>query len=530
MTRSAPKVLPLFARNALVSAACTLVLAGCAMAQDLSRELSVILNKARLGSAEVAVSVRDVESGRELAVSNGDRKMTPASNLKLLTSGAAVAVLGGDYEFRTEIRRHGNRLIVKGAGDPAFADPVLLEQMRVSLDTFVGRLVESITKVGMTRLDEIVVDDRVFDRDYVHPDWPREQLDKSYCAEISGLNFHANVLRIFASPASRDQELANITTEPSGAGIEINRRAKTVRGAGRSTAIGAVREPNENSFTINGTVSAALEVPAETTLHEPSLVFARMLAQKLAEAGVRPAAGDALATSHAISRADAAPCRLVGADEDLGAPDAVLAVVRTPLSVVLERCNRDSENFYAESLCKLIGNVATGQPGTWTSGTGVVRVQLRDRLGPEAASTVFLSDGSGMSRANKITASLMTGWLAALARDSAVANTFITSIPEAKVAGTMRRRFRDKTLTNEVRGKSGYINGVRTLSGYVTDPDSGRRVAYSVLVNDIPGNVTRAAVESVHEDVVLMADRWLSKQVEEPADRLGGGESKTRRK
>lgn len=516
MIRTAPKVFTSFRGRALASLVCSVAVAGCAMAQDLSRDLTVILNKARLGSAEVAVSVRDVESGRELAVYHGDQKMTPASNLKLFTSGAAVAVLGADFEYRTEIRRHGDRLVIKGAGDPAFADPVLLEQMRVSLDTFVSRLAESITKVGMSKVDEIVVDDRVFDREYIHPDWPREQLDKSYCAEVCGLNFHANVLRIFASPAARDQELANITTEPSGAGIEIKRRAKTVRGPGRSTAIGAVRDGNENSFTINGTVSAPLEVPAETTMHEASLVFARMLAQKLAESGV--------------GAATAATCRLAGVQEDLGTPDAVLAVVRTPLSVVLERCNRDSENFYAESLCKLIGNVATGQPGTWTSGTSVVRMQLRDRIGPEAASSVFLSDGSGMSRANKITASLMTSWLSSLAHDTAVANAFISSIPEAKVAGTMRRRFRDKTLTNEVRGKSGYINGVRTLSGYVSDPESGRRVAYSVLVNDIPSNVTRAAVESVHEDVVLMADRWLAKQLEESSDRLGGGESKARRK
>src|SRR5690606_28843848 len=167
-----------------------------ARGQELDRELTVLLGRAGLGNAGVGVSIVDVATGRELASHRADERMIPASNLKLLTSGAAVAVLGPTYEFRTQIERHGDKLVIRGAGDPAFADPVLLEQMGVTLDAFMDRLVESVTRVGMTRCDEIIVDDRVFDRTYIHPDWPRDQLDKGYCAEVSGLNFHANVLRI----------------------------------------------------------------------------------------------------------------------------------------------------------------------------------------------------------------------------------------------------------------------------------------------------------------------------------------------
>jgi D-alanyl-D-alanine carboxypeptidase/D-alanyl-D-alanine-endopeptidase (penicillin-binding protein 4) len=134
-----------------------------------------------------------------------------------------------------------------------------------------------------------------------------------------------------------------------------------------------------------------------------------------------------------------------------------------------------------------------------------------------------------MSRTNKITASLMAGWLAKLGQDPVAGPAFISSLPTAGVDGTMRRRFNGRSLANEVRGKSGYINGVRTLSGYVSDTDSGRRVAYSVLVNDIPGQVTRSTVEALHEDVVQMVDRWLAKQSEGVNDRLGGGESRPRK-
>jgi D-alanyl-D-alanine carboxypeptidase/D-alanyl-D-alanine-endopeptidase (penicillin-binding protein 4) len=152
-------------------------------------------------------------------------------------------------------------------------------------------------------------------------------------------------------------------------------------------------------------------------------------------------------------------------------------------------------------------------------------MQVRDRLGPNAAATLVLADGSGMSRANKVSASVLASWLAAVARDPVVAGPFINSLPVARTEGTMRRRFLDKSPRNEVRGKSGLLNGVRTLSGYVTDPESQRRVVYSVLVNDIPGNVSGASVKDFHEDIVMVVDRWLTRQVERGVpERLGGGE------
>lgn len=501
-----------------------------ASAQDLAKEVTGIVNRARLGSASVGVSIIDVQSGRELAAHRANERLIPASNLKLLTSAAAVAVLGADYEFRTQIERYGDRLVIRGSGDPAFADPVLLEEMRTNLDAFIDRLVESVTKTGITRCDEIIVDDRVFDRAYIHPDWPKDQLDKGYCAEVSGLNFHANVLRIFASPSARESELAVLTTEPSGGGIEIKCRAKTVRGANRNTAIGAIRAGDQNVFTISGTVNAPLRDPAETTLHEPSLVFARIFAERLARAGVSSGAAGADPLTTQTRHGAAAPCRLANTEESFGDMTALLAVVRTPLKVVLERCNQDSENFYAESLLKLLGKVGTGQPGTWANGTSVVRLQVRDRLGPDAVASMFLSDGSGMSRANKVTASILARWLANVANDRQVAPAFIDSIPRARAEGTMRRRFLDKSPINEVCGKSGLLNGVRSLSGYVTDTTTQRRVAYSIIVNDIPADVTAARVKTFHEDIVMVVDRWLAKQAgDDVQERLGGGESRRKK-
>jgi D-alanyl-D-alanine carboxypeptidase/D-alanyl-D-alanine-endopeptidase (penicillin-binding protein 4) len=154
----------------------------------------------------------------------------------------------------------------------------------------------------------------------------------------------------------------------------------------------------------------------------------------------------------------------------------------------------------------------TNQPGSWANGAAVIRMQLRERIGPEAAASVTVSDGSGLSRDNIITPSVMTSWLAALSRDSRIAPAFIASVPLAKEEGNMVKRFRGRKLLNEVRCKSGYINGVRTLSGYVIHPGTGRLVAFSILVNDIPPSVPGSRVKEFHEDIVVEIDQWLAAQ------------------
>ncbi len=490
-------------------------------AQDLNKDVTAAIAKAHLGASTVGISIIDVQTGAALAAINQDERFSPASNMKLLTTGTALAMLGPDYEFRTRLQRHGARIVIEGAADPAFADHVLLAEMHTGLNAFVERLAKAVVDSGMTTVSEVIVDDRVLDRDYIHPEWPRDQLDSWYCAEVSGLNFHANVLCAFASPGAREGDAAIIRTEPAGSAVEIVTRAKTVHAG--NTSFWAAREALENKFTIFGTVRAAPVEPIEVTMHEPSVVFARLLADRLAQLGLGPLARARAASDPPGEPTAPAPCRLAATDEELGTPDESLAVVRTPISVILRRCNVDSHNLYAESLIKLLGHVSTGQPGTWSGGGAVVRMQVRQLLGPEAAATIFITDGSGLSRSNKVTPAVLARWLAAISQDERFGAAFVQSLPRAKLDGTMAKRFESKTLLNEVRGKSGLINGVRCLSGYVTNRESGHRLAYSILVNDIPAGVPGPRVKEFHEDVVEIADKWLARRCKVQEKEAVGG-------
>src|SRR5690606_18838166 len=149
-------------------------------------------------------------------------------------------------------------------------------------------------------------------------------------------------------------------------------RLVTVTGKG-TTGVGADRAPGTNQITVHGTVKQALVEPIEVTVHEGSLVFARLLGERLKELGAMQTEGGA-----------AVKVRLAGSDENLP-PGRTVATVRTPLATVLERCNTDSHNLYAEALFKRAGNAVTGQPGSWLNGAAVVRMQIQDRLGGSEA-------------------------------------------------------------------------------------------------------------------------------------------------
>lgn len=478
--------------------------------ERLRRQIMDAIAGARLGTATVGISVRDCASRDEIIAVQPDsaekRQFIPASNLKLVTSGVAILALGKDHEFKTSLVLQGNRLVIRGTGDPAMGDPVLLEALGVSSEQFIDTLVNSVLAAGATRVDEIIIDDRVFDRELVHPEWPADQLGRAYCAPVSGLNFHANVLNLYATPAGRVGDPPVIRTDPSANWLEIDKRNARTVGEG-NTQIWIQHGASPTRFILHGSVRAAIKEPVQVTFKDPALIFGRLLAEGLASrrVGARPGAD---------GRPQAALVRFAEPNENLTVPanlERVAAVVRTPLEVVLERCNVDSDNLYAECLLKAAANKLTGQPGSWRNGTAAARMMIKDRLGPEAAASIVMSDGSGLSRGNRLTVGLMTRWLAEVAEDPATGGMFVESIAKAGEEGTLKSRFKKARLATEVRAKSGYIRQVRTLSGYLTEPLSGRRIAFSVMVNDVPSGADQRA-KDLHERVVELLDTWLHDQ------------------
>lgn len=473
--------------------------ASLSLAQNLNPEIRALIDRFGLTGAKVGVSVMDADSGEVLGAINADTQLIPASNMKLLTSGTAVAVLGSKFTFNTELVRAGDTLVVVGSGDPALGDPLLLKEMGIGVEDLFRTWIDAVTKSGDGPIKSIVVDDRVFDRNLAHPTWPADQLNRWYCAQVSGLNFHTNVISVFASPG-RPGEAPRVSVEPRADWLDLQNKAKTAA-TGSNTLWGS-RAVGSNSMTLHGAVRWTLPEPLEITVHEPARFFGRVLADRLETAG--------------FGRIDV---RLPEPLELLPAGQTV-AVVRTPLDVVLRRTNVNSHNLYAEALLKRVGREVTGQSGSWENGAAVVRMATLQRLGPERASQIVIADGSGMSRDNLVTAECLARWLVTFHRDPKAGPAFIESLPIAQEQGSLKARFAGRDLHAEIRAKTGYIRAVSALSGYVTETSSGRRLVFSVIVNDFPSKTPLKSVKDFQEAVALLTHDALLRRVGAPE--LGG--------
>src|SRR5690606_32993127 len=148
---------------------------------DLTGQTRGIIDGAGLRDTEVGIYIYDLDSQSVLASINPDQLLMPASNMKVFTTAAALNTLGPDFVFRTELQMlpAGSiagttlpHLLVKGAGDPAFGDPDLLAKHGLDIEKLLDTWVQAVKATGVTHFDQLIVDDRVFDQDFVHDSWP----------------------------------------------------------------------------------------------------------------------------------------------------------------------------------------------------------------------------------------------------------------------------------------------------------------------------------------------------------------------
>lgn len=515
----------------LCAAVVLLCASATALAQELNGRVETIISNAKIGKGTVGISVLDLHSGRTLVDIDSATGYIPASNMKVLTSGAALRILGSDFIFRTELivanTPTGAQLILRGSGDPALADPTVLDRMepRMNIQSLLAAMAGSVKKAGIEHVSQIIVDDRVFDRDYIHATWPRDQLDRWYCAPVAGVNFNTNVISFFPAPGAQGVgSPPGFSMEPDAWWLEVENRAQTTDQG--NNQVWFSRAPDANRFTMFGQVRLTSRVPIRITTHEVPTFVGELLATEIARAGVgvgtvKAASGENRQLSRSELQSVLGSVRLAGPDEKFDG--RTVAVITTHIRDILDRCNSDSQNLYAESLLKRIGHEVTGEPGSWSNGASVARMVITELLGPEHAPTTVIADGSGLSRDNRIAPRTLAALLGRLHSGFDFSDLFIESMATPG-DGTLRRRFGSASLRNTLHAKSGSINGVRCLSGYLTDPTTGRRVAFSIMVNDLrEGEFTSNALK-LHEDVVVVLDRWLASQ--RPVEARGRTESR----
>lgn len=470
----------------------------------LKRRIQRAMNEVDFGKGVVAVSVRACDDGsgpgRELVAIEADRSMVPASNLKVVTTGAALHELGPDFQFETRVIRVGNDYVLLGDGDPALGDPAFFDLLRfrdrngerreLDEEALLGFWVDAIVRDHRKQTGgesaplspiNLVIDDSIFESKGWHDGWnPNDRL-KRYAAEVGGLNFHRNTFH-FRPNASGGGTPDWSDMRPAAPWILAGSRNRSTRvGKDGKPSAWISRTPTSNKLTFRGGVKGRFseqQAPLELTIHDPGLMLGKLLANRIEQAGLEVAE---------IRR---------GTVENSEQAPTVGPVIRSPIDRIVERCNEQSQNLYAEALLKRAVHERRGTPGRWADADSAIQEIARERLGPESARLVEglkIEDGSGLSRDNRVTASFLTAWLDSFDDDPELRDLFLESLSAGGDPddGTLGRRFRDFPAGCRVDGKSGYISGVSTLSGFVTGPD-GRRWTFSVLCNGVAANVRGA--------------------------------------
>ena len=310
---------------------------------------------------------------------------------------------------------------------------------------------------------------------------------------MSGLNFHENLMSVVPTPASKKGSAPSIAVFPRFRGLDTTNRAKT----GDSDVFDIRRRSGTNRFSFNGTVRRKPRAPYRITVHDPPMFFAAYFRDELQRAGVT-----------------VGPAVRVADDDTTAAVGVPLYTVRTTLAGVLDRTNQDSQNMFAEALFKRLGHQLTGEPGSFAQGAAAVRTFMRDRLSRHTGlAGVVVSDGSGMSRDNRVTARVMVALLTEMHDDPALGPVFVASLAHGGYSGSLRSR-RDKlrTLTGDVYAKSGYLGKsadyASTLSGYLVAPD-GRAWAFSFLFNGFRPPLSNSTIKQAQNDMLASLDAAL---------------------
>ncbi|MEM7624997.1 MAG: D-alanyl-D-alanine carboxypeptidase/D-alanyl-D-alanine-endopeptidase [Planctomycetota bacterium] len=514
-----------FRPRCLASAAavwvCLWAVAGSATA-GLQNDVQQILTGASIGDTRASVLVVDLRTGRTLVDVEADAPMVPASNMKLLTTAAALTRLGPDFKFSTRLlllpkptaetasgpppggksgadsratSGGGGRppsLLVRGTGDPAFGDPGLLASAGLYLDDLIDLWVTAVKDTGQTRFETLFIDDRVFDRVFVHPSWPKGQLHRYSYAQVAGVNFYENLLAVLPVPAENFGQAPTVQVEPYFSNLRTTNRATT----GDADLFDIQRNPGGNRFIFTGSVRNRRSQPFRATVHDPPMFFAAFFQYKLKQAGIRVGR---------VARVD---------PQARGLPDgaAVLHEINTTLAGVLDRTNADSQNLFAEALFKRMGHDLTGAPGSFQNGASAIRLFLRDRLADHVGlSAVRVTDGSGLSPDNRLSAAVIVSLLRRMHADATLGPIYAASLSHAGHTGTLRLRLRD--LSSEVYGKSGYLGAsadyASALSGYLVRPD-GRTYAFSLVFNQFRPPVSHDRIKQVQDQILQAIDASIA--------------------
>jgi D-alanyl-D-alanine carboxypeptidase/D-alanyl-D-alanine-endopeptidase (penicillin-binding protein 4) len=488
--------------------------------RHLAAEIDSALSGPEFDRALWGVVVQSLDNGEVVYRRNAERLLMPASNMKLLTSSAALVRLGADFRYRTVVLARGTRrgdtlagdLVVVGRGDPTFSQHAsggadVLASLRPWADSLRARGVRTVA-------GRVAGDGSWFTDPPLGRGWAWDDLADSYAAGVGALQFNEGFALLQVAPGDSAGAAAPATLLPTGAPLRLFGTVTTVPRDSNVERVEFDRAPFTDSVTVSGRISAG-RAPAriEIAVPDPVRYFEAALTQVLREAGIAvlgqatpaatgaqlpaeaPRASPPGASPAAGAAAPAESLRAAAPPFPVAPADTLFVWQSPPLRDIVPLFLKPSQNQIGETLLRTLGGAVKGAASV-DSGRATVREVLRE-FGV-ADDAYVIADGSGLSRYDYVAPETLARVLLAMARRSDF-DVFYRALPIAGVDGTIAGRMRGTAAANNVHAKTGSIANVRSLSGYVTSAD-GERFVFVMIANHF--TAPRRVVEVVQDHVM----------------------------
>ncbi|MGE5400888.1 MAG: D-alanyl-D-alanine carboxypeptidase/D-alanyl-D-alanine-endopeptidase [Ignavibacteriales bacterium] len=437
---------------------------------DFWQQIDDIFNDPNFSSSTWGVVVKSLETGEYLYKRNEDKLIMPASNLKLFTTSAGLLLLGKNFRYKTNLYVNGTMdgsvlkgdLIIQGMGDPTISGRFYQEDSYKVFsdwaDTLLARGIDEIT-------GNLIGDDKLFDENGLGEGWAWDYESYWYSAPTSALSFNDNCVDILIKP-TEPGKLANISLMPDTKYVTVINKVVT---ATKDTPadIDVYRERGTNIITVYGKISENSEdYKTFATVNNPTQYSLIVLKDVFKKKGI-------------LIRGYATDIDEENINLDYPKLKKIFTHYSVPLSEIVKVINKNSLNFYAEQLLKTIGLVKFGF-GSIDNGIKAIKSLLRD-MGINSENMI-MADGSGLSRLNLVTPRQIVDLLNYMYK-SDVFPVFYQTLPVAGVDGSLANRMLRSKAVSNVRAKTGYLGGVRSLCGYVHTADN-EPVVFSIIVNN----------------------------------------------
>ncbi len=428
-----------------------------------------------LKDAQVGIVVMDAESGEVLGQVGEHLALNPASNAKLYTAAAALALLRASYRYQTTVTGTVQastvaELTLHGQGDPS-----------LRTEDFVS-IAQELKSRGIRRVEGIAVDQSFFDEQTTPPAFDQQPNEwAAFRAPVSAVAVNENTVTMSVRPTQAGSP-AIVTFDPPGF-VDVTGAVRTGQAGADTVRLDLDAAGSRLAAKVSGTVGADARLVRYTRrVDSPQLLAGFTLKSALEGAGVA-----------------------VAGTVRLGAPKGTLLARHEsePLSTLLYALGKTSDNFAAEMVFKSLGPHTKARPGKSEDAAAIVTTWIESNgLGD---SGVSIRNGSGLYDANRVTAMSVVKLLRYAWQDPGMHAEFLAQLAIGGVDGTLHKRFRGIRAQRAIRAKTGTLEDAIALSGYVLAPPGKHALVFSVLCNHVSGrgaavrNAVDALVEALHK-------------------------------